>query len=173
MILLYLFYFRCTTPNVALLPNMANRTSTLSRLSIGSEFRNQILGYINLTFFNCQQFKSCAACVDSSFPCKWCLESSQCVNAETSDSSCRGEKIIRGKMVSACFFLYNDFERLKLTQHCILFFLSVAVLVGKGLSFVRSLVHLKISTYHQGNQDRLQWKLQILWILCSILSVSS
>lgn len=84
----------CTTPRNDLLPLIPpsehHFTSELSvRMSEGPDFVST-----NFTFFDCNTFSSCTACVSSPFPCDWCVDGHRCTH-DTAEN-CRNDILVTG-----------------------------------------------------------------------------
>ena len=48
----------------------------------------------NFTFYDCQSYTSCTACVSSLFPCDWCVGGHRCTH--DTGENCRNEILITG-----------------------------------------------------------------------------
>uniref|UniRef100_A0A915PJ57 Sema domain-containing protein n=1 Tax=Setaria digitata TaxID=48799 RepID=A0A915PJ57_9BILA len=86
---------RCPTPNS--LPEIPSGAHSLvARLAVSNSIEGPPLAYTNFTFYDCSRFKLCSACVSSSFPCDWCIESNQCVAGSTTENRCRSQQLVNG-----------------------------------------------------------------------------
>ncbi len=97
----------CPTPQTNLLPRIPrDKHSIVSTLSVqidqGPDFAST-----NFTFYDCSTYSSCSNCVQSAFPCDWCVESHQCTPGAEDD--CRSQHIINGLNVCSPFNLLRHF----------------------------------------------------------------
>uniref|UniRef100_A0A0K0FCK3 Plexin-A4 (inferred by orthology to a human protein) n=1 Tax=Strongyloides venezuelensis TaxID=75913 RepID=A0A0K0FCK3_STRVS len=90
----------CQTPDVLLIPTIPIDEMALnSKLNIIRTNTNTSaisLASTNFTFYDCRKLYSCKSCVESSYPCSWCIQSSQCVEVTSSDATCKNQNFVHG-----------------------------------------------------------------------------
>jgi len=86
----------CSTPRTDLLPPIPQGESHFtSQLSIrAGEEEGPDLAVTNFTFFDCNTYSSCTACVSSEFPCDWCVDRHKCTH-DTAEI-CRNDILVTG-----------------------------------------------------------------------------
>ncbi|MFH4980273.1 hypothetical protein AB6A40_006982 [Gnathostoma spinigerum] len=88
---------RCPTPSLMRLPKIPPGLQSISaKLAISNSADGPPLASTTFTFYDCSSFSSCTSCVNSSFPCDWCIESDRCVAGIITESRCRSEHVING-----------------------------------------------------------------------------
>ncbi|CAG0885210.1 unnamed protein product [Cyprideis torosa] len=85
----------CETPRTDRLPQIAPEqhhfTAKLAvRVKDGQEFADT-----DFTFFDCNTYTSCTQCVNSTFPCDWCVDGHRCTH-DTAEN-CRNDVLVTGK----------------------------------------------------------------------------
>ncbi|KAE9550575.1 hypothetical protein FO519_006202, partial [Halicephalobus sp. NKZ332] len=90
---------KCATPTFSSLQEAGvldpEATSVISKVSITTNKR--VLVSTNVTFFDCQQHKSCFECANSTFPCNWCIGASKCV--ANPEDTCLRDKLVVSKTI--------------------------------------------------------------------------
>ncbi|KAI2798414.1 hypothetical protein BLOT_012695 [Blomia tropicalis] len=84
----------CPTPTTDTLPPIPDgHHSFTSKLSVRMKDGPDFVA-TNFTFYDCQSYTSCTACVSSLFPCDWCVGGHRCTH--DTGENCRNEILITG-----------------------------------------------------------------------------
>ena len=84
----------CTTPRNDLLPAISSTEHHFTSVLSVKMDKGPDLVSTNFTFFDCNTFSSCTACVSSPFPCDWCVDGHRCTH-DTAEN-CRNDILVTG-----------------------------------------------------------------------------
>ncbi|XP_065059283.1 plexin-A4-like isoform X3 [Rhopilema esculentum] len=72
--------YSCTTPKFGEIPEIVDARSTAVKVILRSPEKDIALFHNSVTFFNCEQIKSCLECTRFKYTCNWCSSSLTCLD---------------------------------------------------------------------------------------------
>ncbi|CAG0917436.1 unnamed protein product, partial [Notodromas monacha] len=85
----------------------ANEDHVMVSLAVRSSETNKDFVSRHLAYFSCDQHKTCISCVNSQWPCSWCLYENRCT-ANSTAQACPNQALITGMHVSFLSLWQNN-----------------------------------------------------------------